>query len=40
MSESREENVEAGVLGGVERLKSEISKEAMMRGREGCAMWK
>jgi hypothetical protein len=36
MSVSKEESVEVGVLGSVERLKS----EAMMRGRGGIAMWK
>jgi hypothetical protein len=32
ISESREENVEVGVLGSVERLRSEVAEEAMMRG--------
>lgn len=38
MSVSREERVEVGVLGSSERLQSEVSDEAMVRGRGGIAM--
>ena len=38
MSESREENVEDGLLGSVEMLKSEDPEGAMMKRRDGRAM--
>jgi hypothetical protein len=40
MSVSRERREEVGVLGRVERVESEASGEAMVRGRDDNAMWK
>ena len=39
MSVSRERRDEVGVLGSVERVESEGSEEAMVRGRDNNAMW-